>query len=419
MADMRPSIVFINQYYWPDVAPTGQGLTDLAEWLAAEGYDVHVICGRSAYEGEIRPLPTRDQRNDVEISRVWMTAFGRRSSVGLFGRIIDYLTFLVSALCRAWRQPSDLLVLLTTPPFLPCVGLGLHLIEGRRYGIWSLDLHPEAQEALGLIGEGSRLGSALRRMGRVSHRKAEFVVSVGSRMTERLVERGVDRARIHEIPVWEREDVVTPLAPGESPMRNELGLGGKFVVLYSGNAGLGHRFEEVLEAARELQREPEVHFLFIGGGPKRPTIEEYTDRHELENVTYLDYLPREKIDQSLSLGHLHLVTLKPEMAGIAVPGKLQSAMAAGRPILFVGPSDAEPARRVNRYGIGAVVDPSVIDDPVSAIVEIIDGYRREPERVRVEGKQARQVFLARYERRVACAEWQSVIEERLSAGHPD
>ena len=62
----RPSILFVNQHYWPDVAATGQVLSDLAEYLVGEGYRVGVLCSRGRYEGG------RVEAPDREIRREWI-----------------------------------------------------------------------------------------------------------------------------------------------------------------------------------------------------------------------------------------------------------------------------------------------------------------------------------------------------------
>src|SRR6185437_13114683 len=74
-------ILFINQYYWPDHASTAQHLTDLAESLAARGYECHVLCCKGGYQGGRAALPTDEVHNGVHIHRVGSTALGRRSTL--------------------------------------------------------------------------------------------------------------------------------------------------------------------------------------------------------------------------------------------------------------------------------------------------------------------------------------------------
>ena len=47
-------VVFVNRFYWPDEPATAQLLTDLAEGLAAEGWDVSVIASHPGHAGAPR-----------------------------------------------------------------------------------------------------------------------------------------------------------------------------------------------------------------------------------------------------------------------------------------------------------------------------------------------------------------------------
>src|SRR3954471_24595415 len=86
----KPSLLFVNQHYWPDVASTGQHLADLAEYLAAEGYEVSVLASRGRYVKGKVPAPLEEVRNGVTIRRVRTTGFGRARHLG---RLMDYASF--------------------------------------------------------------------------------------------------------------------------------------------------------------------------------------------------------------------------------------------------------------------------------------------------------------------------------------
>jgi glycosyltransferase involved in cell wall biosynthesis len=181
--------------------------------------------------------------------------------------------------------------------------------------------------------------------------------------------------------------------------------------MYSGNAGLAHRFDEVLQAMHTLQNHPELFFLFIGAGPRRKEIEDFAARHNIENFRYLDYLPREQLRYSLSAASVHLLTLRDDMAGIAVPGKLYGIMAAGRPVAMVGPEASEPAQTILQEEVGFVVDPG--RQGRAATARLVEGLLRlcEDEVLRVEqGARARAAFLQKYEQEVACEMWERMFE---------
>lgn len=405
-----PRLLFVNQHYHPDVASTGQHLTDLAEHLAGKGFDVSVLCGRTHYQSGTLDAPRRETLNGVSVRRVTMTSFGRSSHLG---RLLDYLTFLFQALFFLVRRRFDYVVFLTTPPLLCVLGWLMKHIKGQKYGIWSMDLHPDAEQAIGMIGENSLLSRLLHGLNDTGYRGAEFVVALGSVMRGRILEKGVDPDRLHVIPVWNRRENIRPIPPADNPMRQRLGLTDPFVVMYSGNAGLAHRFEDLLRAIQKLEDREDIFFLFVGGGPRRAEIERFAREHALDNVSYRDYVPRDRLSESLSTGDLHLLTLRRSMAGIAVPGKLYGIMAAGRPCLMVGPRESEPGRTIRENEIGRVVEPNEsTEQNAGKIVDAIEWIKAHPDERRRMGERARSRFLAQYERQPVCDQWSTMLKER-------
>src|SRR5690625_8009363 len=83
--------------------------------------------------------------------------------------------------------------------------------KGQKYGIWSMDLHPDAEEETGMIRKGGPVAAVLHGLNNFGYRNADFVVDLGSYMKRRLMKRGVDDARLHTIRVWSRAEEVEPV----------------------------------------------------------------------------------------------------------------------------------------------------------------------------------------------------------------
>lgn len=409
------SLRFVNLHYAPDVASTGQHLADLAEWLAGAGHDVEVWCGRGRYEGGRLDAPAREVRNGVRVRRLATPGAGRAT---LPRRVLEYGAFLARVAARTARAPSpDLTVYLTTPSHLPVVGWLAARVRGQRYGVWSMDLHPEFEAAVGVYRRGGWVERTLRRMSTAAHRDAEFVVGLGPAMERRLAARGLPRRRLATIPVWSRADGVRPRDRADTPYRERWGLGDAFTVMYSGNAGLGHRFDVVLEAARRLEAAAEgIELLFVGDGPRRAAIERRAAELGLERFRYRDYVPRERLDASLAAGDVHLVTLRREAAGLAAPAKLYGIMAAGRPAVLVGPADSDPGAVIREHDLGAIVEPGSEDDPAGRLAEVLRGLRDDAGRRRELGTRARTVFERNFSREACCRRWEALVGEALADG---
>jgi colanic acid biosynthesis glycosyl transferase WcaI len=326
-----PRLLFVNQYYWPDNASTAQLLADLAEDLASQGYECHIVCSRGGYAGQgaDQQLPAYQVHNGVRIHRVAASAFGRKSIVG---RMTDYLSYYASAMFKGLALPRcDAVVTLTTPPLIGLVGTVLKAIKRCKHVSWSMDLHPDASLALGKMKPGNPAVRILSWLGAHSYRRADRVVALGPYMGKRLLDKRVKPERLREIPVWSRRDEVYPIPIAGHPLRKELGLEGKFVAMYSGNLGLAHTFGEFIEAARRLRDDPRIVFLYVGSGPRLREVREAQEREGLANIRFMDYFPRDQLHHSLTIADVHLISMRPEMTGIVVPGKLYGIMASGRP----------------------------------------------------------------------------------------
>ena len=411
-----PSVLFVNQHYYPDVASTGQHLTDLAEHLASRGYSVAVLTARGRYLSGQLDAPPNEVRNGVRITRVRATSFGRGS---VLGRLLDYATFYLSVLLRIVRGAGgyDGVIFLSTPPLLAFIGSLTKRLRGVRYAVWAMDLHPDAEIAAGMLRPRSPLTWLLNLADRAGFRGADFVVDLGPYMRRRIAAKGVSAQCAHTVPVWSAADEVLPVAKGDNPLVRELGLEDRFVVMYSGNAGIVHDFDDILEAMRLLEGDPRIAFLFVGGGPQRQRIERYAAEHGLTAFRYLDYFPRDQLRWSLAVGDAHLISLRREFVGISVPGKLYGIMAAGRPTMFVGPSRCETADTIREARCGEVIDPEP-GGAAERLAAALRAWSASPATCARLGAAGRSAFLARFEREVACTAFERVVAQHWAKAAP-
>src|SRR5215469_14136034 len=212
----------VNLHYAPDVASTGQHLTDLAEHLAATGIDVEVLTAQGHYVGGQVEAPRRELRNGVRVRRLPSPGFGRRSRLG---RIIDYAVFYLQLLWFVCLAPADATVFLTTPPLLSVAGWIGRSLRGARYAIWSMDLHPDAELAAGMLTENGVLGRVLVWLNDRGYRAADFVVDLGPYMQRRILAKGVAPERVCTVPVW-------GAAPAPASVGRERSAGAKALRVY-------------------------------------------------------------------------------------------------------------------------------------------------------------------------------------------
>lgn len=343
-------IIFLNRFYWPDEPATAQLLTDLASQLALRGRQVIVIASHPG-----RPdVPSTETHRGVQIVRVNGTRWA--ASRGLAGKAVDFATFYVAALWRllATARRGDAVVSLTDPPL---VGIGAWIVarlRGARVYHWVQDIYPEL--AIELAGQGWLAAFAPLRDR--AWRKSDGCVTLGTDMASVLAGARVNSANIRLAPNWAPAGL-TPQGPrAGDALRAEWGLAEKFVVAYSGNLGRVHDLDPVLAVAEALHDAPHIAFVFIGGGAQRKPLEAAAASRGLTNVLFRPPAPRARLAESLAVGDVHLVTLRPRCERYVFPSKLYGIAAVGRPVIFVGPHGCELAQLVLREDIGHAFDRS-------------------------------------------------------------
>lgn len=349
--------VFVNRVCPPDGGATGVLLRQLADALAAQGARVTLLCGpRQPGAGtRTRPLPA-----GVEVQRVRAPQLSKsRHLLRALGYLALYPAFLL-ALLRHRR--ADVIVLMSDPPLLVALAPLLRVFLRMPVVHWAQDLYPEAAVALQVIPPGGWLARVCTWLSNRGLFQCARVVAIGACMRERLVGRGIPRPRVEVLPNWATPGLAEDRRDG-STFRAGQGWGDDFVVMYSGNLGLVHDFAGVLEAARLLQAEnARVRFVFVGGGGRRSGLEMEVRERALRNVQFLPFQPEEDLPEVLRAADLHLVTLLPALAGLVIPSKLYNILAAGRPVLYVGPLETEVARVLLAGHCGDVVSSGLGPD---------------------------------------------------------
>ncbi|HJU54300.1 MAG TPA: glycosyltransferase family 4 protein [Pyrinomonadaceae bacterium] len=347
-------VIILNQFFYPDHSAASQYMTDLAESLVEHGVEVTALSGRGRYNGGDR-LPPREVYKGVRIERAWATSFGKGN---LIKRLSDYLTFYLCATWKLLRLPRhDIVMALTTPPFIGLVALVIGRLRGMRVVALVQDVYPDVAVSLGALNRRNPATRLLDWLNRYTLRSSDKVIVVGECMRERVVAKVGEQLalRVRVIYNWADAREIRPLNGEGNSFAEQLEVGDKFVLLFSGNLGHINEFPTVLDAALILRDRSDILFLFIGEGVKKASVEKFAERHKLSNIRLLPYQPRETLRYSLAAADAALVTLAEGLAGLSVPSKTYASLAAGLPVLFVGDARSSIARIVAENNCGEVV----------------------------------------------------------------
>ena len=304
-------LLFLNQYFPPDPAPTGILLREIADALTAAGHEVLFASSGQDY----RAGQKRASRMRRELEALWRL-FRAALAAG----------------------PVDAVISATSPPLLVVVAALVSKLRRALHYHWLFDMYPELATALGEIPDGPA-ARAFSAMTRSAYRAAACVVALDDDMAARLKQYGVSP---QIIPPWVFQSLLAAraaLLPALPSLNTDP------VWLYSGNLGRAHEWRTLLDAQRLLESAGAPwRLVFQGGGPAWPAAQDYAASLALRRCDWRSYVPEDQLPASLLAADVLVVTQKPETCGLLWPSKLALATSLPRPLLWVGPTDRAIAR---------------------------------------------------------------------------
>lgn len=399
-------VLFLSVYFPPEVGAPQARTYETARWFARRGHDVTVLTafpnhptGRVArgYRGR---LFMRERLDGIDVRRTWVYPAPNR---GLWRWAAKHLSFSLSSLLAAPPAgPFDAVVVESSALFLGLTACALARLQGIPWVLTIADLWPDTAVAQGQLAHPGLI-RLTHRLARFVYGQADLLVGVTRGICRALVRRGVPPGKVAYIPNGTDTRLFRPAAGGDA-LRRELGLEGRFLVVYAGTMGLAQGLDTVLEAAGLLRGEEDVRFLLVGDGVEKGNLLRRAQREGLHNVRFLDRQPRSRMPAVLNAADVVLVPLRGQpLFQAALPSKLPEAMACGKPVILTIMGEA--ADLLQQAGAGLAVEP---ENP-RALAAAIRRLREEPELAREMGRRGR-AFAVRHLERSRLAQR---LEERL------
>jgi hypothetical protein len=345
-------VILFSQYFPPEIGATQSRAQAFAEYLAAQGHRVTVICEFPNHPHGVIPDIYRgmvyqdDRSNPYRVLRVRVLAAQQKTQRT---RMQFYLSYMVLAGAVApLAGPADV-VLATSPPlFTGLTGLAVARYNRAPFVLDVRDLWPAAAVSLRQMGEGVPLRVA-QVLERFLYRQAAVVTAVTRPFCEQI-----DRTRGGSPgTVLLPNGTLDAFFVGDDDSERLAGLD-DFLVTFAGTHGIAQALPSVLDAAGQLNGS--ARFAFVGEGPVKPVLQKEARRRALANVDFHDQRPASAIPSVLRGSDALLVPLSahPTFADF-VPSKMIDFMAVGRPLLLA--AQGEAARILSTAGAGVVVPP--------------------------------------------------------------
>ena len=267
---------------------------------------------------------------------------------------------------RSGRQP--LLFIVAQPPYLPLIGYVRSLLFQQRYVVWVDDVYPDVLVRTGRAAESGVVARVWRGVNRRMYSRASAIFTLGPYMAD-LVRRYTTHP-VQVVATWVDADAFPRKEKSENPFALKHDQTDKLTVLYSGNIGLTHDLDTMIEAARTLKNQRDVSFLVVGGGPRWDEVQ--SAGKGLDNLKFLPSQDEEVLPDSLATGEIAVVSLAKGLEGVSMPSKTYYNMAARSAILGLSHAPNDLASVIAEHECGVNVEPDDVDAFVDAVLRFRD-----------------------------------------------
>lgn len=361
------NILIVTQYFPPEKGAVRR-LFEFARHFVKNGHSVSVMTAIPNYPDGIVPEEYRgkffhrEDMDGVKVYRNWVLPASNRNPGK---RMLGFITFLITSVLNSFRLKTKFdLVLASTPPVTsPVIGWIISRLRRTKFIIEVRDLQPESSTDFGNLNP-SLFTRVVRRIMHWLYARADHLVPVTDGISQFMFKIGIPQNHVTTIKSGVSREFIDADSNG---IRKRYGWEDKFLVVYSGTLGWVRPLETVIEAARQLADQPNIHFVFVGEGQKRQALENMVRDYGLKNVSFTGPQPLEAIPYFLKAGDVLVESLKEvPVAKLAFPSKLYEYMASGRPVVF-GSRQGEAIRELEKAG-GALTFPSDSPEELSELI---------------------------------------------------
>lgn len=361
-------ILVVCQYYYPEPFR----ISDICESFVQMGHDVAVLTGLPNYpEGQVfdgyRYGKKRNEvLNGVKVIRSFEIGRGNNK----FKLFLNYISFAVSGSLKAFLMKEKFDVVLVNQ--LSPVMMGIPAIvykkkHKKKILFYCLDLWPDSLAAGG-IKESTIIYKLFMKISQWIYNSADSI-AVTSIMFEEYFRStlGVYKKNIHHIPQY-AEDLFTE--------KIEVAKDGKYNFVFAGNIGDMQSVETIVKAANVLREHSEIIFHIVGDGSKLEECKLLSKELELNSIIYYGRKPVNEMPFYYGLADAMLITLKNNKTiSYTLPGKIQSYMAAGKPI--IGAINGETSRVIKDAECGLCCPAENYSELANLILQFCNSNEKE------------------------------------------
>ena len=231
-------------------------------------------------------------------------------------------------------RSCDIMFISSTPPIQGAMAVLVKKIRHIPLVYNLQDIFPDSLVGTGLAKKDGLLWKIGRVIENFTYRNADKIIVISQDFKRNIMAKGVPEEKIEVIYNWVDEQAVVHIPRAENKLFEKYNLDpNKFYITYCGNIGLTQNMDLLLDVAKELSSEDNIHFVLVGEGADKARVQSRVENEKINNISFLPFQPYEDISHVFSLGDAGLIISKPGVGENSVPSKTWSIMSAECPVI--------------------------------------------------------------------------------------
>ncbi|MFW3496698.1 glycosyltransferase family 4 protein [Aerococcus viridans] len=373
-------VVFLCQFFYPEYITSALLPYQTARYLAEKGMKVSAVCGypREYLSNNKKTIPVSEEVDGIHILRVRYIQLKRDSMVK---RMINYFSFVLMMFSKLFEiGRHKVIVVYSNPPILPIIALIAKWLFHSKIIFVSYDIYPEIAIKTGIIKTESISTTFMKWINMKLFSEADLIVALSNEMKNKIINiRDCDPDRISVIENWATEE--NEVGRDVSISSSDSYIKESITITYLGNMGIPQDLDTIIGAITDsrIKNNPLIKFVFAGHGNQKEKLIDAVKAHKINNVKVHDYLVGNAYKKVVDDTDIFLLSLKNELAGLAVPSKFYTYVMMNKYILSIINSDTDIARNSTKLEIGTSIDNGDID----SLVKIILYLTKNPDELRL------------------------------------
>lgn len=342
----KKSVVILDQV-------SGYAQIDIIEALFSH-YDECVLVA-----GEIK-----ERNKSFPSQAIWekIIPYNRNTS---YQRVKTWLIGSLQMLFKVlFKYRKSRIIAISNPPF----AIFIPWLLGRRFDVVIYDIYPDALVNMNYLKASNPIVKLWERLNKRVFHSASRVITLSDGMKD-ILSAYIALDKIEVISNWSFNSDLPVVAKEDNLILTRQGVTDKFIISYSGNFGVTHPLEVMVELAAALDPK-DFHVIVAGDGARKPIIQEAIKKLQPENFSLLPWQPADELPHVLSMGDFGVVVLDDTAANISIPSKTYDLLSAGTPILGICSPTSSFSKILSEFNCGLTVDRKNISEIACKINEL-------------------------------------------------